>query len=173
MYYLLSGAIMLLVIFLQATLLSIFFPMVTPVNHFVVPNLAIIVLMFLCIFREDKNIVLFAFVIGLLKDIIFGTYIGLYAFTYGFIAYWANITFRLFIDKSIIVFVISVLLGILSFEFIIWGINSMFGLIDLSIGQSFDRYFWGSVLLSSGVAAIVYQPVITLLERRGVIFNEE
>lgn len=172
MFYIVVGLILIFMILIQATVLSIFFPIITPVNHFAVPNLAIIVLIFVCIFRQDRNIVVVAFLVGLMKDIIFGSYIGLYAFTYAFIAYWANITFRLFIDKNIIVFVLSVILALISFEFLVWGINSLFGLIELSFIQSFDRYFWGSVLLGSAIAAILYQPVISLLERRGVVFYE-
>lgn len=171
-FYIVVGFMLIFMILIQSTVLSIFFPMITPVDHFAVPNLAIIVLIFVCLIRPERNVILIAFLIGLMKDIIFGSYIGLYAFTYAFIAYWANITFRLFIDKNIVVFVISVILALVSFEFLVWGINSLFGLIELSFVQSFDRYFWGSVLLGSAIAAIFYQPVISLLERRGVVFYE-
>ena len=172
MYYLVVAAIMLFMINIEATIFSIIFPLMTSTNSFAVPNLAIIVLTFVCLIRDDKKIVILAFVIGFFKDVVFGYYIGLYAFSYAFIAYWANITFRIFIDRHVVVFIVSVILAMVSFELLVWGINTLFGIIDVSFMQAFDRYFWGSLLLGSSFAAILYGPIIAMLERRGVSFYE-
>ncbi|OEH84235.1 rod shape-determining protein MreD [Desulfuribacillus stibiiarsenatis] len=172
MYYLAIGGLMLLMVFIQSTVLSIVFPIFTATNSFSVPNLAIIVLTFICLFRNDKNIVYVAFIVGFLQDIVFGSYVGLYAFTYPFVAYWANITFRIFIDRHVVIFIVAVILAFFTFEFLVWGINSLFGLIEVSFMQAFDRYFWGSVLLGSALAAIIYSPIILFLQRRGIVIHE-
>lgn len=172
MFYLTVGLILFLTLIFQATLLSVIFPMVTPENTFTIPNLTVIVLVFLIMLRDDRRLLLVAFVVGLIQDIAFGLYIGLYSFTYSFIAYFANLTFRLFIERHILVFLFVIILALFSFEWLIWGINSLFGLIDVTLGQAFDRYFWGRLLLGSAIAVIFFRPIMSLLERKGVLNNE-
>ena len=172
MYYIAIGIVMFLMIVVQATVFSVFFPMITLSDSFAVPNIMIIVLILVSILRDDKNIIFVAFIVGFLQDIVFGSYIGLYAFTYAFIAYWANVTFCLFVDRHVIIFLTSVVLALFSFELLVWGINSLFGLIDVPFQQAFDRYFWGSILLGSAIAVIIYRPTVSFLERRGMMFYE-
>ena len=172
MLYVVVGLLMFLTLIFQATFFSVVFPMITPADAFTIPNLTVIVLVFVIMLRDDRHMLFVAFVVGLIQDIAFGFYIGLYSFTYSFIAYFANLTFRLFIERHILVFLLVVILALFSFEWLIWGINSLFGLIDVTLSQAFDRYFWGRLLLGSAVAVIFFRPIMSLLERKGVLNNE-
>ncbi len=172
MFYLVVGLSMFLMLMIQATLFSVVFPMVTPADAFTIPNLAVVVLIFAIMVRDGRNLLFVAFIIGLIQDIAFGSYVGLYAFTYSYIAYFANLTLRLFMERHILVFLFVVILALFSFELLIWGINSLFGLVDVTLAQAFDRYFWGRLLLGSAIAVIFFRPVMALLERKGVAYYE-
>lgn len=168
MYYLIMILILILFMNLQAMFFSILLPLLALSNSMIVPNILLATLVFICLVRDDRNIVYVAFLIGIINDIVFGSYIGIYAFIYTFIAYWVNFTFRIFVNRSVMVFVLSVFVANVAFELLYWGITVILSSTSVKFYQIFNQHFFISLLILLVISALIYRPVVSYLENKGI-----
>ena len=151
---------------------SILLPLLALSNSMIVPNILLAILVFLSLARDDRNIVYVAFFIGIINDVVFGSYIGIYAFIYAFIIYWVNFTFRIFVNRSVMVFLLSVFIANVAFEVMYWTLTVIFSSTSVRFYQIFNQHFFISLLILLVISGILYRPVVHYLEKKGIFIND-
>ena len=133
-----------------------------PPLNVVQPDLVMVLLIIIALTRGPRAALVLGILIGLVQDMVFGSFLGLYAFTYGVVGYFAATAFAQFLQRNVaITFLVTIVFTFLQ-NWVTYGIASLFGLTSLP---------WATVLADSlaqmivnGIALLLlYSPVGKLL----------
>lgn len=122
------------------------------------PNLVLVVAVMVAMTRGPKTAMLLGGLVGLIQDIEFGSFIGLGAFTYGVVGYFAAASFSQFLHKNVsIAFLVTIVFTWLQ-VWITFGLTRLFDVTGFT---------WQAVLADSlskmiqnGIALLVlYAPL--------------
>jgi rod shape-determining protein MreD len=130
---------------------SALFP--APLFYGIDPNLDMILIVFVAMLRGKHLGLLLGFLIGLIQDIQFGSYLGLHAFAMGIVGFFSASTIRYFLHRHLALVMINVLGYTVAYEGILYGINRVFGMSSLDT--------W--VVLLKVVHTMVWNGAFTLL----------
>ncbi|MDQ0188320.1 rod shape-determining protein MreD [Alicyclobacillus cycloheptanicus] len=142
-----------LALIIQSTLFQI------PPIRVLQPNLVLVVLMVAAMTRGPRAAMVLGVLIGLIQDVMFSSFVGLNAFTYGVIGYFAAATFSQFLQRNFsIAFMITVVFTFIQM-WITFGMTRLFNVTGFS---------WNTVLADSlsemiqnGIALLVfYRPLV-------------
>lgn len=137
---------------IQSTLFQI------PPIDVVHPNLVLVALVMVALTRGNRAALVLGVVIGLVQDVDYGSFIGLNAFAYGVIGYFAAATFAQFLHRNVaLTFLVSVVCTFI-FEWITYGMTRLFdvtafswqAVLSLSIGQ----------MLTNGITLLLLYPLL-------------
>lgn len=107
----------------------------------IVPHFVLIVICFIAIFLTPKLGIIYGICFGLFFDFIYTDLIGVYAFSFAFIAYFASNLSRLFHGNVFIVLFIN-LLAVTLQEFFVYGIYLLIGYAEIP----FDPYLYNRLI---------------------------
>jgi rod shape-determining protein MreD len=147
-----------LALVLQSTLFQI--PPMTTLH----PDMVVVLLMYIAMIMGPWQAALYGLAIGLVEDVVFGRFIGLYAFTFALVAYFAGLIFRLFFQKSIIILLLTVLGATGVFEIITVGISGLYEVSNFTMMTVID-YTIRTMIFNGIFALFAYSPAVTLLEK--------
>ncbi len=133
---------------------------IPPINV-VQPDFILVSLIVLALVRGARYAMVFGVLIGLVQDAVFSTFLGLNAFTYGVIAYFAGAAFSQFLHRNVAVtFLITVIATAIQ-EWFTFGLMRMF---------EATAYTWQTVLVHSlwqmiqnGLLLLLLYPILTRL----------
>ncbi len=98
------------------------------------PNTAIIIIVSYAILRGDLEGAIFGFFVGLMQDIFFGRYIGLYALLGMLTGFVCGKPFKDFYPENYLLSFFLVAISIVSYEFIFYFVNFLFrGKVELGL----------------------------------------
>ncbi|ARU63280.1 rod shape-determining protein MreD [Tumebacillus avium] len=129
---------------------------------FIAPNLIVVFLLYVSMMRGSLTALYCGLLIGLIQDILFGTYLGLYAYTFATVGYFAGMTFRSYWTRQLVM-VILIMLGY-SFlaELTAYGLSRLFGYahVDLmaAVTHTVRIMIWNGIF-----ALLLYVPSVKLL----------
>lgn len=131
---------------------------------FVAPNISLVMLLFVALMRGPMLALYSGLIIGLIQDVLFGTFIGLHGFTYAVVGYFAGLAFRSYWTRSFVM----VLLIILGFTFVHeiteYSLTQLFGHghVDLMavVTHALRMMIWNGIL-----SLLLYTPSVRLLGR--------
>lgn len=143
----LAFVILWLGLILESTLFQI-----PPIN-IIHPGFVLVTLVLIALMRGPNTAVLFGIAIGLIQDVCFGTFIGLNAFCYGVIAYFAGALFSQFLHRNLAITFLTSMLFSFIHTWLTYGLTRLF---DVTAER------WPYVLSQSLVAMII-NGILTLM----------
>ncbi|MDQ0878016.1 rod shape-determining protein MreD [Paenibacillus sp. V4I3] len=159
---------------LQGTLLIWLIPSAWQSSVNVTPHLTLVFILFIGLFHHRHTALIYGLLFGLLHDFnYYGSMLGVYSFGMGLTGYLAGLAQRR--QPNLIFYNLLITgVGLLLFEFINYGINRLFKLIDIDLKFALTHYMLPSVLFNLLIALICYVPIRKLLEgKRNVTSGNE
>ncbi|HEU4965147.1 MAG TPA: rod shape-determining protein MreD [Bacilli bacterium] len=130
---------------------------------FIAPNIPFVMLLFVALKRGPLYALYIGLCIGLLQDVLYGTYLGMHAFTYATIGYFAGTTFRSYWTRQFMVVVLIILGYTFLSELTAYGLSRLFGQghYDLTSAmlQGVRMMIWNGIF-----ALLLYSPSVRLLD---------
>lgn len=111
---------------LQSTLFQI------PPISLIQPNLVLVALVLVALTRGPRVALVTGVLIGLIQDAAFESFLGLHAFTYGVIGYFAGTTFAQFLHKNVALTLLVAEICTFAENWITYGITRLFGVTAFS-----------------------------------------
>lgn len=147
---------MMVALIIQSTVLQ-----VQPFS-FVAPNLVMVLLLYVAMLRGSLVALYSGLVIGLIQDVLFGSYLGLYAYTYASVGYFAGMTFRTYWSRQLVMAVLIMLGYSFVADLAAYGLSRLFGYahVDLlaAVTHTVRIMIWNGIL-----ALLLYVPSLRLL----------
>ncbi len=120
------------------------------------PNFTLVVLVLVALARGPKSALILGVVIGLGQDVNFGQFIGLNAFTYGVVGYFAATAFMQFLHRNIaITFLITVIFTFIQ-VWITYGLTRMFDVTAYSGTVVMTKSLWQMIV--NGIVVLLLYP---------------
>jgi rod shape-determining protein MreD len=139
----------------------------------IAPNITLVMLLYVSMMRGPLLALYIGLTIGLIQDILFGTYLGLHAFTYAAFGYFAGTTFRSYWARSLVMIILVIIGYTFLSEMTLYGLSRLFGYahVDLmaAVTHAVRMMIWNGIL-----ALLLYSPSVRLLgsERRSPLVDE-
>jgi rod shape-determining protein MreD len=138
---------------LQSTVFQI------PPFYVVKPNFVLVILVLIALTRGSKHALILGLVIGLLQDVDYGSFLGLYAFAYGVIGYFSAAAFLQFLHRNIAITFLITMAFTFIYEWMTYGLTRLFDVTSFG---------WSTVLSTSlqdmivnGVLLLLLYPILT------------
>ncbi|MBP1995917.1 rod shape-determining protein MreD [Paenibacillus eucommiae] len=154
------------VFILEGTIISWILPASWQTTHlFIAPHFTLVLIIFIGLFVHRHTALIYGLIFGLLHDFIYyGNMLGIYSFAMGLVGYLAGLVQRR--QPNLVFYNLLIIgLGQLLFEFINYGLNRLFSIMETDLQFAFFYYMLPSVLLNLLFALLVYVPLRKLLER--------
>ncbi|MEW9700134.1 rod shape-determining protein MreD [Paenibacillus sp. SI8] len=149
---------------LQGTIVTWLIPSSWQSQVFVAPHFTLVFILFIGLFHHRHSALIYGLLFGLLHDFnYYGSMLGIYSFGMGLSGYLAGLAQRK--QPNLIFYNLLISgFGLLLFEFINYGINRLFKLIDIDLKFALTHYMLPSVLFNLLFALLCYVPMRKLLE---------
>jgi rod shape-determining protein MreD len=130
---------------------------IRPLNVFQ-PNLVLIILVVIAATRGTRAALCLGILIGFIQDAEFGSFLGLYAFSYGVVGYFAAATFTQFMQRNVaITFFVSVV-STFVIEWMTYGLTRMFDVTGFTwitvVAESIRR------TIENGITLLLLYPLL-------------
>lgn len=137
-----------------------------------IPRFVLIMVIFVTVYLNRTQGMLFGFVFGLLHDIVYIEVIGIYLFAYGIIVYLISKAMKvLHVNAFIVLF-----LTILSFallEYYVYGINYLVGTTKMSLYNFTTLRLLPTIALNSIIAILLIYPLKKFLTKIKIEESED
>lgn len=132
-----------------------------PPIHVIQPNFVLVVLVIIALTRGSRATLVLGIMIGFIQDVNYGSFIGLNAFAFGVIGYFASATFAQFLHRNLaLTFLVSVACTFL-FEWITYGMTRLFGVTAFSWHSVWPLTF--GQMIVNGITLLILYPLFTKL----------
>jgi rod shape-determining protein MreD len=158
MHSILLALLTFFVFIFEGTVMQILIPEQIGDNIVLIPRFTMIIVGFIAIYLTPGRGIVYGLIFGLLYDIIFTNLIGVYTFSIAFVAYVLVFIARFFHGNLFITLVVS-LIGVSMLEFLVYGLFTLIGLIDVQIDIFAYQRLFPSLLLNGAFVLIVYFPL--------------
>ncbi|UOF90155.1 rod shape-determining protein MreD [Fodinisporobacter ferrooxydans] len=128
------------------------------------PDMVVVLLMYISMILGARQAVFYGLAIGLVEDIIYGRFIGLYAFSFALIGYFAGLVFNLFFHKSLLLILVTVLASTCVFELITVSISGLYEISDFALVTVVD-YTIRTMIFNGIFTLLIYAPAVKWLEK--------
>lgn len=129
-----------------------------------VPRFILIFVIFISVYLNRTQGMLFGFIFGLLHDIIYIEVIGIYLFTYGFLAYLISKAMKVLHGHVLIVLFLT-LLSIAVLEYYVYGINYLIGTTNMTLYHFTTLRLLPTLVLNVFVAGLFIYPLKVFLTK--------
>ncbi|AQR77604.1 rod shape-determining protein MreD [Paenibacillus larvae] len=161
--------ILLGVMILEGSLVHWLIPSAWQKQVFVSPNILLIVIMYIGLYRHRHSALVHGIIFGLLHDLLYyGNMIGVYAFGFGLVGYLVGLVSR----RKPPLMATSLLLiatGELLFELSNYGLNYLFNITHVDFRYVLTHIVLPSVLFNLLIALLLYIPMRKLFEYIGTV----
>ncbi|CAM3798583.1 rod shape-determining protein MreD [Alicyclobacillus pomorum] len=151
-----KNAISFFLMWLGLIIQSTFFQ-VPPINV-LQPNLVLVVLVMVALTRGAKAALILGVAIGFIQDVDYGSFLGLNAFTYGVIGYFAAASFAQFLHKNVALTLLVTVVCTFAQDWITYGMTRLFEI---------TAYSWHAVLsftleqmVINGISLLLLYPLL-------------
>lgn len=133
-------------------------------NYVLVPHFLFAAILFLTIFVGRKQGIIYAFIFGLMFDIVYIEIIGIYLFLYPFISYIVAKIMRIFQTNLIIAFLVT-LVGISLLELGVYEMDYIIHVTSLNFMSFINMRLYPTLLLNAAFIIIAGYPLKRLFEK--------
>ncbi|MNI44862.1 Rod shape-determining protein MreD [compost metagenome] len=157
--------LMLIIFILEGTIVSWIIPSSWQSLVYVSPHFNLVFILFIGLYIHRHTALIYGLLFGLLHDFIYyGHMLGIYSFGMGIIGYVAGLMQR---KQSNMIFYNLLIIGLgqLLFEFINYGLNRLFSIINTDFQFAFTHYMLPSVLFNLLFALAIYVPMRKLMDK--------
>lgn len=123
----------------------------------IVPRFVVVMLIYAALFLGQGQGLVMGLFFGLLYDVIYGSVIGIYGFTMAIVAYLTGVVFKIF-QQNIFLVLITVLLALVAFEYMVYGLFWLIDWAPLSMELFFFEKLLPSLILNMIFALLVAYP---------------
>lgn len=135
---------------------------IQPINA-IQPNLVLIILVVAALTRGATAALVLGVLIGFVQDAVYGSFIGLNAFTYGVTGYFAASVFGQFLHRNISITFLVVEVFTFVQEWFTFALTRMFGVTAYSWHTVMSQSLWQ--MMVNGVFFLVLYPLLIRLFR--------
>lgn len=140
---------------LEATVFQI------PPMNVIHPGFVLVILVLIALMRGPNTAVIFGIVIGLIQDICYGSFIGLNAFSYGVVAYFAGAVFSQFLHRNLTITFLTTLVLTFVYTWVTFGLTRLFDVTADSPTYVLSQSFIS--MLVNGLLVLMLYPLVTRL----------
>jgi len=133
---------------------------VPPINV-VQPNLVLIVLIVVALTRGPRSALVLGVLIGGLQDVDYGKFIGINAFTYAFVGYFAATVFSQFLQRNMAITLLVTVGFTFIQEWMTYGLTRLFDVTAFGLSTAMTKTLWQ--MLINGVFLLVLYPLLSRL----------
>ncbi|MCM3215210.1 rod shape-determining protein MreD [Niallia taxi] len=133
-------------------------------NHILVPHFLIITIFFFSIYANRNAAIIYAFVFGLLVDVVYTEVLGIYFFVFPFTIYICSKIMKVLHANLLVVSVIS-LLGITILEMIVYEINFLIHLTSMEFIYFLQLRLVPTLILNAIFLLIAAYPYKRIFEK--------
>lgn len=159
--YLLPTIIFLLFI-IEGTVFQVFANSFLSTEVIIVPRFSFILVMMSSIFLGRSMGTVFGMGLGLLYDIIYTHILGVYIFSMALVAYILSFSYRVF-QRNLLLLLFTIIVSVICLEYLIYGINTIIGITELSHERFLTERLYPGVILNSAFTIIIIFPMRKLL----------
>lgn len=154
----LTPLILLIVFLLEGTVVQWLIPESLETRLTLVPNLVLILIIYIGTQVGRHQALYFGLIFGLLKDIVFyGPVIGIYTFSTALVGYLSGLVFKLF-HHSFFLSILTVALGDFAYELSVYGLYRLLHLTSVTFYTALYTQFIPTVILNFLLAILLYVP---------------
>ncbi|MCL6548642.1 MAG: rod shape-determining protein MreD [Alicyclobacillus sp.] len=136
-----------------------------PPLHLVQPNLVLVVLVLVSLTRGARAALVLGVLVGFIQDAAFGEFLGLNAFTYGIVGYFAATAFAQFLHRNLaLTFLVTVVCTFVQ-EWMTFGMTRMFNVTGYSWNTVLAHCLW-QMIINGVTLLILYSPLVRWLSSR-------
>lgn len=128
-----------------------------------IPRFTIILIVLIALFNQISLAVLYAVIFGLLYDIIYTDFIGIYMFSMAFTAYVVGQSARI-MHINIIVGLLVSFVTVIVLDFMIYGLYTLIGFIDIPLKLFLLERLLPSLLVNGLFFVLIYKPMKKLIK---------
>ncbi|MBX5437205.1 MAG: rod shape-determining protein MreD [Alicyclobacillaceae bacterium] len=144
---------------LESTLFEI------PPVKLVHPDLVLVCLVVISLTRGARAALMMGVLIGLLQDASFGAFLGLNAFTYGVLGYFAAAAFAQFLQRNLaLTFLVTIVCTFVE-EWLTFGLTRMFNVTGYAWRTVLAHSLW-QMIVNGIVLLLLYSPLVRWLSER-------
>ncbi|WP_139490276.1 rod shape-determining protein MreD [Brevibacillus dissolubilis] len=148
---------LLLLFFLESTVLPFFSPSSWGLSFLTVPRFALVGTIFVALFIGRREGLLYGMILGLLHDVMYGKVIGVFALSMMVASYFSGLVFLLF-HRSIAVVASTVILVLFGHEWLLYSLFRLFYTSPVDVQWVLTKRILPSVALNFVFALLVYLP---------------
>lgn len=130
---------------------------IQPINV-IQPNLVLIVLVVVGLTRGPTVALTVGILVGFIQDTVYGSFLGLNAFTYGVIGYFAASLFAQFLHRNVSITFLVVLLFTFIENWITFALTSLFGGTAYSWHAVLSQLLWQ--MMVNGIVLLLLYPLL-------------
>ena len=133
--------------------------MAPPSDEFVwVPRFAFVMIVIISIYKGALTGVIYGGITGLFQDVVYSSLIGVYIFSYGFLAYMGGVSYESVKNRPMLVLLVIVL-AISALELLTYGIYIGIGYTSVPFGDFAWQRWLPSVLLNGAFGILIMFPM--------------
>jgi rod shape-determining protein MreD len=133
-------------------------------DQFYIPRFVLILVIFITVFLNRTQGMLFGVVFGLLHDIVYIEVIGIYLLIYAFLAYLISKAMKVLHNNAFMTLFLTIL-AIALLEYYVYGINYLIGTTKMTLYNFTTLRLLPTLALNSIVAILFIYPVKRFLEK--------
>lgn len=133
-------------------------------NQLYIPHFTLIVVIFVTVYLNRTQGMLFGIVFGLLHDVVYIEVIGIYLFVYAFLAYLISKAL-IVLHRNVLIVLFLAILAIALMEFYVYGMNYLIGTTKMSLYHFTTLRLLPTLALNAVVAILIIYPLKTFLSK--------
>lgn len=141
-------------------------------NYILVPHFLFAAILLFTIYVDKKQGILYAFVFGLMFDIVYIEILGIYLFLYPFIAYLVAKLMHIFNSNIIVVFLVT-LVGITLLEFGVYELDFLIHVTDLEFMTFIKMRLYPTLFLNAVFVIVAGYPLKRQFEKYAEALRDE
>lgn len=142
----------------EGTVMQLFVPEMFGEHYIVVPRFALVIILFIACFQKRSTALWYGMIFGLLMDVVYTDYLGVYLFVFGFTAY-VIASIAAVSRKNVWTVVCLIVLGLTMQAFQIFGLYTIIGIAQMSAETFIQRMLWPTLVLNVIVSLLLYYPL--------------
>ena len=151
-------AILFLCFIIEGTIMQVIAPENFGSQLVLVPRFAMIVLILIALYVSIPLAVIYAIAAGLLHDIIYTDFIGIYMFSMAVAAYVVGQAAKVMHINAIVGLLVS-FVTVIVLDFLIYGLYSLIGFIDFPLKLFLLERLLPSLILNGGFFILIFAPM--------------
>ncbi|WP_227004126.1 rod shape-determining protein MreD [Salicibibacter halophilus] len=133
--------------------------LVPPTDEFVwVPRFVFVMIVIISIYKGAMTGLMYGGITGLFQDVVYSSLIGVYMFSYGFLAYLGGVSYES-VKNRLMLMVLVIVLAVSGLELLTYGIYQGIGYTSVPFGDFAWQRWLPSVLLNGAFGILILFPL--------------